>query len=60
MIGDFSPLFPQTPLCEFLSAVYDDDYDDCGGDGLLQSADDQPLVTVHHRRVRLPDLRWRL
>lgn len=57
MIDDFSPLFSHTPLWEPLSVVRDDG-DDCGSDGLLQSADNLPLVTVHHRRVRLSDL-WR-
>lgn len=58
IIGDFSCPFPHATLREFLLVVRD--VDDCGGDGLLQSTDKLPLVTVHHRRVRLPELRRRL
>jgi hypothetical protein len=55
----FSSLPHFVPLWKSSSVVQNDD-SDYGGDGLLQSAYNLTLVTVHHRRVRLPNLRRRL
>lgn len=57
LVTSFAP-FPILHFGKFLSVIHD--VDDCGGDGLLQSTDKLPLVTVHHRRIRLPELRRRL